>query len=108
MSFKEWNDPLENGILEKLIYTTEFSAILQLMQGLVQASFTLWAKRTGIDTFLSKEKENNLLQLLFKNGIINESELQDSMRNVRESSATICQTLTKMSFLKKLPGTTWR
>jgi len=47
--------------------------------------------------YRTKEKENNLLQLLFKNGIINESELQDSMRNVRESSATICQTLTKMS-----------
>jgi type IV pilus assembly protein PilB len=44
-----------------------------------------------------RAKENNLLQLLFKNGIITENELQDSMRKVRESSATICQTLTKMS-----------
>ncbi len=44
-----------------------------------------------------RAKENNLLQLLFKNGIISENELQNSMKKVRESSATICQTLTKMS-----------
>ena len=44
-----------------------------------------------------RTKDNNLLQLLFKNGIITDKEFENSMRNVKESSATICQTLTKMS-----------